>query len=85
MQDGRDCSAAYLDGGAEHMDIRPKDQLVMKKPHPCGCNEWEVLRIGVDFVIRCTGCGHRVMIPRPKFEKAVKKRLKCAGDESEKA
>ena len=61
------------------------DVVQMKKAHPCGCNEWEVLRIGIDFVIRCTGCGHRVMIPRPKFEKSVKKRLKCAGDESEKA
>ena len=61
------------------------DVVQMKKAHPCGCNEWEVLRIGVDFVIRCTGCGHRGMIPRPKFEKSVYKRLKCACDESEKA
>ena len=55
----------------------------MKKPHPCGSNKWEVLRIGVDFVIRCCGCGHRVMIPRPKFEKAVKKVLQSAAEENE--
>lgn len=60
------------------------DVVQMKKPHPCGSNEWEVMRIGVDFVIRCCGCGHRVMIPRPKFEKAVKKILKQADEEAEK-
>lgn len=60
------------------------DVVQMKKPHPCGSNEWEVMRIGVDFVIRCCGCGHRVMIPRSKFEKAVKKILKQADEEAEK-
>lgn len=54
------------------------DVVQMKKAHPCGSHEWEVMRIGVDFVIRCCGCGHRVMIPRPKFEKAVKKIVKHA-------
>ena len=49
------------------------DVVQLKKAHPCGSNEWEVLRIGIDFVIRCCGCGHRVMVPRPKFEKSVKK------------
>ena len=57
------------------------DVVQMKKPHPCGSNEWEVMRIGVDFVIRCCGCGQRVMIPRPKFEKAVKKILKQAEED----
>lgn len=56
------------------------DVVQMKKNHPCGSNEWEVMRIGVDFVIRCCGCGHRVMIPRPKFEKAVKKILKTGSE-----
>lgn len=51
------------------------DVVQMKKPHPCGSREWEVLRIGVDFVIRCCGCGHQVMLARPKFEKAAKKIL----------
>ena len=49
------------------------DVVKMKKNHPCGSDEWEVQRIGVDFSVVCRGCGHRVMIPRPKFEKAVKK------------
>ena len=43
------------------------DIVQLKKAHPCGSNEWEVLRIGVDFAIRCCGCGHRVMVPRPKI------------------
>ncbi|MCG0238434.1 MAG: DUF951 domain-containing protein [Firmicutes bacterium] len=50
------------------------DVVRLKKPHPCGCDTWEVYRTGVDFGLRCRGCGHRVMIPRPKFEKAVRQR-----------
>lgn len=52
------------------------DVVEMKKPHPCGSKEWEVLRTGADFRIKCVGCGHSVMLPRPKFEKGVKKILK---------
>lgn len=47
----------------------------MKKKHPCGSNQWEILRVGMDFRIKCKGCGHMVMIPRTKFEKACKKIL----------
>ncbi|MDR1117615.1 MAG: DUF951 domain-containing protein [Oscillospiraceae bacterium] len=54
------------------MDIRLGDILLMKKPHPCGSSKWTVLRIGMDFRIRCLGCGHEVMRPRTKVEKAVK-------------
>lgn len=49
------------------------DVVKMKKSHPCGSAEWEVKRIGTDFTIVCRGCGHQVMLSRPKFEKAVKK------------
>ena len=49
------------------------DVVQMKKPHPCGSQNWEIKRTGVDFVTVCEGCGHQVMIPRPKFEKNVKK------------
>lgn len=55
------------------MDIRLKDILVMKKPHPCGSNNWEVLRTGADFRLRCMGCGHELMIPRHKAEKNIRK------------
>ncbi len=48
------------------------DIVRMKKTHPCGSDEWEVLRMGMDFVIRCVGCKRVVMISRVKFERAVK-------------
>ena len=54
------------------MDIRVGDRLMMKKPHPCGSKEFEVLRVGMDFRIRCAGCGHEVMLPRLKCEKNIK-------------
>ena len=55
------------------MDIRLNDVLVMKKEHPCGADSFLVLRTGMDFKIRCTGCGREVMVPRKKAEKNIKK------------
>ena len=55
------------------MDVMVGDKLLMKKPHPCGCKEFIVLRVGMDFKIRCAGCGHEVMLPRLKCEKNIKK------------
>ena len=54
------------------MDIQVGDRLKMKKQHPCGSSEWEVLRIGADFRLRCCGCGHEVMGARSKFERNVR-------------
>ena len=54
------------------MDIQVGDVLEMKKNHPCGSHEWQVLRIGMDFKLRCMGCGREMMIPRNKAEKSVK-------------
>ena len=54
------------------MDIRVGDILTMKKPHPCGSRDWEVLRVGADFRLRCRGCGREVMGERSRFEKNVK-------------
>ena len=54
------------------MDIQVGDVLEMKKSHPCGSREWQVLRIGMDFKLRCMGCGREMMIPRSKAEKSVK-------------
>lgn len=48
------------------------DVVKMRKGHPCGSDEWEVLRTGMDFRIRCLGCKRVVMLPRPKFEKGIK-------------
>ena len=47
--------------------------LQLKKEHPCGSREWTVLRVGMDFKLRCLGCGHELMIPRSKAEKSIKK------------
>ena len=45
------------------------DVIKMKKPHPCGTNEWSVLRTGMDFRLKCLGCDHQVMVPRKLVEK----------------
>ena len=65
------------------MDIRVGDTLKMKKNHPCGSAEWQVLRIGADFKLRCLGCGREVMGPRGKFERNVKQIIRYAGGESD--
>ena len=58
------------------MDVRVGDTIQTKKLHPCGTNTFEVLRVGMDFRIRCTGCGHEVMLPRAKIEKNIRKILR---------
>lgn len=55
------------------MDIRVGDRLKLKKPHPCGSYLWLTLRIGMDFRVRCEGCGHEVMLPREKIEKRIRR------------
>ncbi|MBR6102736.1 MAG: DUF951 domain-containing protein [Ruminococcus sp.] len=60
------------------MDISKGDTLVMKKQHPCGDNRMLVLRSGMDFKLRCAGCGREFMIPRSKAEKNVKSVIKAA-------
>ena len=54
------------------MDIRVGDVLTMKKAHPCGSREWTVLRSGMDFRLRCLGCGHEILIPRARAEKGIR-------------
>lgn len=51
------------------MDFEVNDIIKMKKPHPCGCYEWEVMRVGADFRLKCVGCGHEIMIARRIVEK----------------
>jgi hypothetical protein len=52
------------------------DVVELKKAHPCGSVQWEVMRIGMDFRIKCLGCGHQVLVARPKFEKSIKRIVK---------
>lgn len=54
------------------MDINLGDIVKLKKQHPCGSFEWEVLRVGMDFRLKCLGCGHQVMLPRKQVEKSIK-------------
>lgn len=54
------------------MDIRLGDILRMKKGHPCGGNEWDVLRIGMDFRLQCRKCGRMIMVPRKLAEKNLR-------------
>lgn len=57
------------------MDIQLNDILEMKKLHPCGEKRWLVLRTGMDFRLRCLGCGREVMTPRFKAEKKHSRRI----------
>ena len=53
------------------------DVVKLKKPHPCGSQEWEILRVGADFRLKCMGCGHQIMVERKLVEKnarALKKK-----------
>lgn len=54
------------------------DIIKMKKPHPCGSYEWEVLRVGADFRLKCMGCGHQIMVPRKLVEKNTRQITKKA-------
>lgn len=54
------------------MDIQAGDIVKLKKKHPCGSFEWEVLRIGADFRLKCVGCSHQIMIARKSVEKNVR-------------
>ncbi len=58
------------------MDINVNDIVEMKKSHPCGSSAMKVLRVGMDFKLRCEGCGHEFMAPRSKCEKKIKKIIK---------
>lgn len=59
------------------------DVVKMKKAHPCGSDEWEITRTGMDFGMKCCGCGHFVMLARSKFEKAAKAVVKSAQQPAE--
>lgn len=47
--------------------------VIMKKGHPCGSNEWEIIRVGADIKIKCINCGRIVMLSRVEFDRKIKK------------
>ncbi len=51
------------------MEYQVGDIVKLKKPHPCGSQEWEILRVGADFRLKCEGCGRQVMVARKLVEK----------------
>lgn len=55
------------------MNYKLGDKVIMKKNHPCGCNIFEIIRLGADIKIRCTKCNHVIMLPRIDFNKRIKK------------
>ena len=56
----------------EKVQYKVNDGVRMKNKHPCGSDTWTILRVGMDFGLKCNGCGHFVMMPRVKFEKMAK-------------
>ena len=57
------------------MDFQIGDVIKMKKAHPCGANQWEIIRVGMDFRLKCRGCGHLVMLPRKQVEKGFRGKI----------
>lgn len=57
------------------MEYNVGDIVKTKKQHPCGSKIWEITRIGVDFKLKCKGCGHTVILPREKALKAITKKI----------
>ncbi|MDO5707628.1 MAG: DUF951 domain-containing protein [Andreesenia angusta] len=55
-------------------DFNIGDIVILKKGHPCGTNEWEIRRTGIDFKLKCLGCERQIMIPRREFLKKLKKK-----------
>lgn len=58
-----------MKGGNNRMDYQVGDIVKLKKAHPCGSHEWEILRVGMDFRLKCLGCGHQIMVSRKLVEK----------------
>ncbi|NLJ95596.1 MAG: DUF951 domain-containing protein [Clostridiales bacterium] len=54
------------------MDLKVGEIIRLKKPHPCGSSQWEILRTGMDFRLKCQGCGHQIMVSRKLVEKNIR-------------
>ncbi len=59
----------------ENKEYTLGSHVIMKKKHPCGSNEWEIIRLGADIKIKCCGCGRMIFISRIEFNKKIKKVL----------
>ena len=54
------------------VDYKLNDIVIMKKPHPCGSNKWQIVRVGADIKIKCLNCGRTIMLERVEFNKKIK-------------
>jgi hypothetical protein len=63
--------------------VRIGDVVRLKKPHPCGANEWEVARLGMDLGLTCLGCGRKVRILRAEFDRRFRGFVRRAGEDAE--
>ena len=64
------------------MEVRLGDVVRLRKVHPCGGYDWEVVRLGADIGVRCRTCGRRVLLERRVFEKRVREIL-ARGEQAE--
>ena len=63
------------------MEISLGDVVLLKKRHPCGSYEWQVVRLGADIGIKCLGCNRRVLLERRNFERRVKEFVSRGGQQ----
>lgn len=61
---------------SERLNYEVGDVVKLKKPHPCGSHEWEILRVGADFRLKCKGCDHMIMVSRKVVEKNTRALMK---------
>lgn len=54
---------------ASPLELRLGDRLRLRKEHPCGSRDWEVVRLGADIGLVCQGCGHRILMDRLDVER----------------
>ena len=67
----------------EIVEINVGDVVRLKKKHPCGCDQWRVVRVGADIGIRCEKCHRRVLLTMGVFERRVKEVLSEGGGAAE--
>jgi len=61
------------------VDIKVGDIVRLRKPHPCGSYEWEVVKVGADIGIKCLKCQRRALLERGVFERKLRK-IVCSGE-----
>jgi hypothetical protein len=62
--------------------VKLGDVVKLKKPHPCGTNEWEIVRVGADIGLKCRGCDRRVMLVRSEFDRRFRGFIERASAEN---